>query len=43
MRDGRFEVHGLDPDAEVPVHFLDPKGKLGATVRLSGKSGRAGR
>ena len=44
VRDGRFEVHGLDPDAEVPIHFLEPKGKLGATVRLSGKSGseRAG-
>ena len=42
MRDGRFEVHGLDPDAEVPIYFLEPKGKLGATVRLSGKSGSGG-
>ena len=31
-RDGRFELHGLDPDAEVPVHFLEPKRKLGTTV-----------
>ncbi len=23
--DGRFEVHGLDPDAETPVHFFEPK------------------
>ena len=33
-----FEVHGLDPDAETPVHFLEPNRKLGATVILSGKS-----
>src|SRR6185437_12476785 len=41
-RDGRFEIHGLDPDAEVPVHFLDSKRNLGATTRLSGKSGSTG-
>jgi hypothetical protein len=34
---GRFELHGLDPDIAVPVHFLEPKRKLGATVLLSGK------
>ena len=39
---GRFEIHGLDPDAEVPVHFLDPKRKLGATVIFSGKSATHG-
>ena len=33
--DGRFALHGLDPDAEVPVHFLDPKGKRGATFNVS--------
>jgi hypothetical protein len=37
-RDGRFELHGLDPEAEVPVHFLDAPHKLGTTVRVSGKS-----
>jgi hypothetical protein len=37
-RDGRFELRGLDPDADVPVSFLEPKSKLGATVRFSGKS-----
>ncbi len=37
-RNGRFEVHGLDPDVETPVHFLEPKRKLGATVVLSSKS-----
>jgi hypothetical protein len=38
VRKGRFELHGLDPEVETPVHFLDPKRKLGATVNLSGKS-----
>jgi len=39
-RNGRFELHGLDPVCEVPVSFLEPKRKLGATVRVSGKSAR---
>ncbi len=39
---GRFRIHGLDPDAEVPVYFLDPHHKLGATVNLSGKSANPG-
>ena len=39
---GRFEVHGLDPDAETPVYFLEPRRKLGATVVLSGKSAAGG-
>ena len=38
VRDGRFELHGLDPDAEVPVYFLDSRHELGATLLLSGKS-----
>ena len=37
-RNGRFELHGIDPDAEVPVSFLEPKSQLGATVHISGKS-----
>ncbi len=37
-RNGRFQLHGLAPDSEVPVHFLDPKRKLGATAHASGKS-----
>jgi predicted DNA-binding protein (UPF0251 family) len=41
-RDGRFEVHGLGPDAEVPVSYLEPRRKLGATVRLSGRSAAGG-
>ena len=35
---GQFEVHGLDPEVEIPVHFLEPKRRLGALVRMSGKS-----
>ena len=42
MKSGRFEVHGLDPDAKVPVYFLDPHHKLGATVSFSGKSAVGG-
>ena len=38
VRDGRFEIHGLDPHVEVPIHFLESKGKLGATAHFSGKS-----
>ena len=37
-RNGQFELRGLDPDSEVPVSFLEPKRKLGATVRFSGNS-----
>jgi RNA polymerase sigma factor (sigma-70 family) len=37
VRDGRFELHGLDPDGTYPVYFLDARNKLGATVELSGK------
>jgi hypothetical protein len=36
-RNGRFQIHGLDPSIEVPVSFLEPKRKLGATVRVSAK------
>jgi hypothetical protein len=31
---GRFELGGLAPGQEYPVHFIDPKRRLGATVRL---------
>ena len=41
-RRGHFEVHGLDPETEVPVHFLQPDGKLGATARVSGKTATQG-
>jgi hypothetical protein len=39
VRNGRFELHGLAADPDVPVFFLEPKRKLGAVVNLSGKSG----
>ncbi len=35
---GRFELHGLDPETEIPVYFLQPMQKLGVVVLLSGKS-----
>jgi len=38
VRDGRFELHGLDPNTEVPVYFLDSRNELGATAHLTGKS-----
>jgi hypothetical protein len=31
---GRFEQGGLTPGKETPVHFLEPKRRLGATVML---------
>jgi RNA polymerase sigma factor (sigma-70 family) len=37
-RDGHFEIHGLDPDAETPISFYEPKRELGATVSFSSKS-----
>ncbi len=39
---GRFVMHGLDPEAETPVYFLEPKRKLAATALLSGKSAPRG-
>jgi len=42
VRDGQFELHGLDPDTQVPVYFLDSRHGLGATVQLSGKSAAGG-
>jgi RNA polymerase sigma factor (sigma-70 family) len=42
VKSGQFEIHGLDPDAEVPVYFLDPHYKLGATADFSGKSAAGG-
>ena len=35
-------MHGLDPDVETPVHFLDPKRKLAATALLSRNSAPGG-
>jgi RNA polymerase sigma factor (sigma-70 family) len=37
-RNGRFELHGLNQGGDVPVYFLEPKRKLGATVLLPGNS-----
>ena len=35
-RDGRFELHGFDPEKATPAYFLDAD-TVGATVELSGK------
>jgi RNA polymerase sigma factor (sigma-70 family) len=37
VRDGRFELHGLAPDASTRIHILDPEHEWGATVDVSGK------
>ena len=33
----RFELHGLDPDSDLPVYFLQPARRLAATAHFSGK------
>jgi hypothetical protein len=40
VRDGRFELQGLDPEKATPVYFLDADHQWGAAIELSGK--RAG-
>ena len=42
LSNGRFAIHGLAADAEVPVYFLEPERKLGAAVNLSVKSAAGG-
>jgi RNA polymerase sigma factor (sigma-70 family) len=37
VRDGRFELHGLDPEGATRICVLDPEHEWGATVELSGK------
>ncbi len=39
VKSGRFEVHGLDPDAEVPVYFLDPNHQARCDGRSLGQVG----
>jgi RNA polymerase sigma factor (sigma-70 family) len=38
VKNGRFEIHGLDSDAAVPVYFLEPHQKFGATAFFTGKA-----
>ena len=42
VANGQFEIHGVDPDADIPVYFLEPKRKLGGAVNLSPKSAAGG-
>jgi hypothetical protein len=37
VRDGRFELHGLDPKGSARISFLDASHEWGATVEVSGK------
>jgi hypothetical protein len=37
VRDGRFEIHGLDPEKEYRAYFFDAEHDWGAAVTLSGK------
>src|SRR5262249_19599980 len=37
VRDGRFEIAGLDPERPMPVYFLSAAQGLGAMVELGGK------
>jgi hypothetical protein len=37
IRDGRFELHGLDPAGSTRIHVLDPGHEWGASVEVSGK------
>jgi RNA polymerase sigma factor (sigma-70 family) len=37
VQNGRFELHGCDPEQRYPVCFLDARHRTGATVELSGK------
>jgi hypothetical protein len=36
-REGRFELHGFDPEIAAPVYFLDSEHQWGARVEVSGK------
>src|SRR5262249_37847471 len=37
VRDGRFELHGVDPEGTARINFLDAEHEWGATVDVSGK------
>jgi hypothetical protein len=37
VRDGRFELHGIDPEGSARIHVLDAEHGWGATAEISGK------
>jgi hypothetical protein len=37
IRDGRFELHGLAPEATTRIQLLDPEHEWGASVEVSGR------
>jgi len=38
LREGEFELPGCHPEEGTSVYFLDPKNRLGAVVKVSGRS-----
>jgi len=42
VKSGGFQAHASTLKAEVPVYFLDPNRKVGATANFSGKSAAGG-
>jgi len=38
VRNGQFELHGLDPEKPVPLYVLDPKDQWGAKLEVSGRN-----
>ncbi len=42
IRDGRFELHGLDPEGSTRIYLLDAEHEWGATVERLGQAGRRG-
>jgi hypothetical protein len=38
VRNGTFEIHGLEPGSEYPLHFVVPDRNLGATATVSADS-----
>jgi hypothetical protein len=37
VRDGSFELHGIDPNGSTRIHILDPEREWGTTFDISGK------
>jgi RNA polymerase sigma factor (sigma-70 family) len=42
VHDGHYQLHGLAPDAKVPVFFFDSNNKLGATATFSVEAAKDG-
>src|SRR5262249_35051551 len=40
--DGRFELHGLDPEGSTRISILDPEHEWGTTIEISGRQAGQG-